>query len=93
VTVPERWKGPLLFVTILTVVAVVSFAAYLATGPMGMEERYSKAVGLPQEGAGEGAGWLGFSIEGDPARYMVIFGTLGILCIAGFVWSRRKGTG
>ena len=76
----DQKRGLILFVFILVVVAIISFAAYRMTGPMGIEERYNQAAGLPSPGEVEGGGWFGFSLEGNPLLYGVILLALGGIC-------------
>jgi hypothetical protein len=86
----DRRRGLILFGIILVVVAIVSFAAYRMTGPMGIEERYSQAVGLPSPGEEEGSGWFGFSLEGNPLMYGVILLALGGICAIAYLRRRRE---
>jgi hypothetical protein len=75
-------KGRIIFGIILVIVLIVSFAAYQMTGHMSIEDRYNTAVGLPAAQEEEDGGtFLGFSIEGNPALYLIV---LGIFCFAGF---------
>ena len=82
---PEK-KGLLIFLGLLALVIVVSLAAYQMTGKMGIEERFSHAVGLdPGKVAGEeGGGWFGLSLEGSPLLYGVVLGILAIGCYAAY---------
>jgi hypothetical protein len=93
VTAINRRRGLILFGLIVAAVVAISMVAYWMTGPIGIEERSSRAVGLPQAGEEPGSGWFGFSLEGDPVRYAAVLGALGIVCIAGYFWWRRAGTG
>jgi len=75
-------KGIVLFCLILIIIAIISLAAFRMTGPMGIEDRYSTAVGLPATGdAGESTG-SGFSIEGNPVLYVIV---LAVLLAVGFI--------
>jgi hypothetical protein len=81
---PEK-KGLLVFLGLLALVIVVSLAAYQITGHMGIEERFSHAVGLPHEtGDEEGGGWFGLSLEGSPLLYGLVLGILAIGCYAAY---------
>ena len=75
-------KGLILFGLIFVIIVIASFAAYKVTGPMGIEERYSSAVGLPGGGEESGSNWFGFSLEGNPVLYAGILGALIIICFA-----------
>ena len=87
-TAPGRRRGIILFVLVLVVVAIISFAAYRMTGPMGIEERYSNAVGLPSTEEEEGGGWFGFSLEGNHLTYGVIL--LALVGISVIVYLRLR---
>ena len=81
---PEK-KGLLVFLGLLALVIVVSLAAYQITGHMGIEERFSHAVGLPHEtGDEEGGVWFGLSLEGSPLLYGLVLGILAIGCYAAY---------
>jgi hypothetical protein len=68
-------KGPIIFGAILIVVLIAALAAYQMTGSVGIEDRYSQAVGLPV--SGETAS--GFTLEGNPVLYLIVL----VLLIAG----------
>ncbi len=62
---PGKRTGTLFLPHILVACAVLAVAAYLGQGHMGIEERFSSALGLPgEEEAGEGAGSPGSIVEG-----------------------------
>jgi hypothetical protein len=90
VTTTGRRKGLILFIVIVAAVAAISFVAYRLTGPMGIEERYNNAVGLPSTGEEEGGGWLGFSLEGNPLLYGVVLVVLGGICVIAYLRLRRE---
>jgi len=85
-------RGLIVFGLILLIIVIASFAAYLATGPMGIEARYSHAVGLPGTEEESGGGWFGFSVEGNPLLYGVILVILGVICLAAYLRLRKEGT-
>ena len=86
-----RRRGLILFGLIVAAVVIISLAAYRMTGPMGIEERYNQAVGLPGPEEESGSGWFGFSLEGSPLMYSVILLALGGICvIAGLRWRREE---
>ncbi|MGA2933998.1 MAG: hypothetical protein ABSD81_02450 [Methanomicrobiales archaeon] len=89
-TALDRRKGLILFGLILVMVAIISLAAYRMTGPMGIEERYNQAVGLPSAEEEPGGGWFGFSLEGNPLLYGVILVVLGGTCVIAYLWWRRE---
>ncbi len=82
--VSEKRKGLIIFGAILIVVLIAALAAYQMTGSMGIEERYSTAVGLPPGEEESGATFFGFSAEGDPVLYVIILGILIIGCYAAY---------
>jgi hypothetical protein len=85
VTVLDRRKGLILFGLILVVVVIISFVAYRVSGPLGIEERYSQAVGLPGGSEGPDGGWFGFSLEGNHLLYGVILIILGGICVIAYL--------
>lgn len=68
---PE-WRGFLVFGLIALVVAIAAIAAWQITGTMGIEDRFSQAVGLPvgEEESG------GLPVEGNPVLYLVVLGVI-----------------
>jgi len=89
-TALDRRRGLILFGLIVVAVVIISFVAYRMTGPMGIEERYSQAVGLPSPGEESGSGWFGFSLEGNPLLYGVILVVLGGICVIAYIRWRRE---
>ncbi|MEI7857093.1 MAG: hypothetical protein WCH85_06270 [Methanomicrobiales archaeon] len=80
---PGEKRGPLIFIGLMLLVIVVSLAAYGATGNMGIEERFTHAVGLQGErGENEGGGWFGLALEGSPLLYAFMLGILLVACYA-----------
>jgi hypothetical protein len=75
----QNRKALIIFGICAIAATIAAFAAYQATGHMGIEERYSHAVGLPSHGVtGEDA--AGSPIEGDPVLYGAILGGLLAIC-------------
>jgi hypothetical protein len=74
-------KGPVIFIGLILLVIAVSLAAYRTTGDMGIEERFTHALGL---GGGEeiegGGGWFGLALEGSPLLYALVLGILVAAC-------------
>ena len=87
---PDRRRWLFLLGLILAAALIVALGVYQMTGPMGIEERYSHAVGLPGPEEESGGGWFGFSLEGDPLLYGVILGALGALCAIAYLRLRRE---
>jgi len=88
-TEPGAIKGRLAFLALFLLVLVTAFAAYQISGEMGIEERFTQAVGLEGGGdAEEGGGWFGFALEGNPLLYGVVLGVLVLGIILAFRYSR-----
>ena len=78
-------KGLGIFIGLLILVIVVSLAAYSTTGDMGIEERFTHAVGLQSGGEEEGRGeWFGLALEGSPLLYAVVLGVLVVACYGAY---------
>jgi len=78
-------KGLGIFIGLLILVIVVSLAAYSITGDMGIEERFTHAVGLQSGGEEEGiGGGFGLALEGSPLLYVVVLGVLVIACYGAY---------
>lgn len=82
------YKGLALFALILGIMLIISLAAQQMTGTMGIEERFTTALGLsPEHEQGEEHEESGgFLIEGDIAGYLLIIGML----LAGSYLLRRR---
>ena len=91
-TAPDRRRGLILFVLLVIAVAIISLAAYRMTGPMGIEERYTSAVGLPAPVEGEDGGWFGFSLEGNHLAYGVILLALAGISVIVYLRWRKEGS-
>lgn len=84
------YKGLALFALILGIMLIISLAAVQITGSMGIEERFTTALGLSDEHeedeyhSSEGHG--GFLIEGNIPAYLLILGML--LACSLIIWRR-----
>ena len=83
-SIVEERKGLIIFGAILIIVLIVALAAYQMTGRMGIEDRYTTAVGLPPTEEEGGETFFGFSAEGDPVLYVIVLGILIIGCYAAY---------
>jgi hypothetical protein len=83
-SIVEEKKGLIIFGAILIVVLIAALAAYQMTGNMGIEERYTTAVGLPPGEEEGGETFFGFSTEGDPMLYVIVLGILIVGCYAAY---------
>ena len=75
-------KGIGIFIGLLLILIIVSLAAYSATGDMGIEERFTHAIGIQNLGE-VGGGWgggSGFALEGSSLIYTVVLGILVVAC-------------
>lgn len=83
-SIVEERKGLIIFGAILIVVLIAALAAYQMTGNMGIEDRFTTAVGLPH-GEEEGREtFFGFSAEGDPVLSVIVLGILIVGCYAAY---------
>jgi len=75
--IPDRFRGPALFLIMAILAILAGVIGYRLTGPMGIEERYASAVGLfsPESG-----GSSGFSLEGNLFLYLIILAVLFGIC-------------
>jgi hypothetical protein len=83
-SIVEERKGLIIFGAILIVVLIAALAAYQMTGNMGIEDRFTTAVGLPPGEEEEGETFSGFSAEGDPVLYVIVLGILIVGCYAAY---------
>ncbi|MDO9324355.1 MAG: hypothetical protein Q7T80_05275 [Methanoregula sp.] len=82
---PGEKRGLVIFIGLILLGIIVSLAAYSATGDMGIEERFTHAVGLPVGGDTEGGeGWFGLGLEGSTLLYAVVLVTLVVACYAAY---------
>ncbi len=65
-------KGIIIFGAIVLIFLVLFLFAYVITGNKGIEERFSSAVGLPNEHNSGGNGIFGFTLEGNHLSYVII---------------------
>jgi hypothetical protein len=87
-SIVEERKGLIIFGAILIVVLIAALAAYQMTGNMGIEDRFTTAVGLPPGEEEGGETYFGFSAEGDPVLYVIVLGILIVGCYAAY-WHFR----
>ncbi len=81
--------GRILFFVLLLVIGGIAFFYPFGTGPMGIEERFSSALGLPhEEGEHDHEEGGGFSIEGSPVLYLLV---LVLICIGCWLLYRKFG--
>lgn len=81
-------KGRWIFFVLLIIVGCIALWYPFGTESMGIEERFSSALGLAhaEEGHEEGSG---FALEGSPVLYVLVLVLLGVVCW--FVY-RKFGT-
>ena len=74
-------KGIGIFIGLMFFLIIISLAAYSATGDMGIEERFTHAIGIQNRGEVEGSwGGSGFALEGSSILYAVILCVLVVAC-------------
>ena len=82
-------RGRIIFFVLLIVIGIIALFAFNGTGPMGIEERFSSALGITHEEEGqdheEGSG---FALEGDLLLYVII---LALICAACWIVYRKFG--
>ncbi|MEN6444341.1 MAG: hypothetical protein ABFC71_11410 [Methanoregula sp.] len=80
--IEKETGGKILFAALIVIFLACAILAYTQTGPMDIEGRFMHAVGLEDAGSspGEDAGEPGFSLEGNPVAYIIIFLILIAVC-------------
>jgi len=81
-------KGVIIFGAIVLIFLVICLFAYIITGNKGFEERFSNAVGLPNESEGGDNGILGFTIEGNHIYYIIVLALVIIATV--FIYLKYK---
>ena len=82
-----RRHGMTLFFLLAIAMIAIAAIAVGVTGPMGIEERFNSAIGIPEDpGIPHEVEGSGFSIEGHPHLYSAL---LAVLVIACFLLYRR----
>jgi hypothetical protein len=84
-------KGLLVLGGLVVLILIGALLAFHITGPMGIEDRFTSAVGLQQHDEGEAdedGGFFGFSLEGNTLAYLAI---LALLIIVSVLALRRTG--
>jgi hypothetical protein len=72
-------RGRWIFFVLLVLIGGIAIWFSLGTEPMGIEERFSSALGLTQGGEEHEEG-SGFALEGSPVLYILILILLGLAC-------------
>ena len=79
----------MIFAVVVLVFLAVCIFAYMITGNQGIEDRFSKAVGLPTEPEeGGDSGILGFTLEGNHLSYLIILAV--ILLVTAIIYVKYK---
>lgn len=86
----DEKRGLLVLGGLAMLILIGALLAFQITGPMGIEERFTQALGQQQhDGGGDGGGgFLGFILEGNTLAYLAILALLIIISIIAF---RRTG--
>lgn len=84
ITTGSTKKELVIFIAIITIVGIFALTAFQIAGPMGIEERFQNALGIPHDAGNvpNDSGMSGFSLEGQPLLYAVVLCVLAIICIA-----------
>jgi hypothetical protein len=77
-------KGIIIFGVIVVILLTVAMIAYRMTGPMGIEERFNHALGLPMNEEDHRNSWFGFSAEGNTFLYEIILVALIVACFVAY---------
>ncbi len=87
----DEKRGLLVLGGLALLILIGALLAFQITGPMGIEDRFTEALGLQHDGGveeEEEGGFLGFSLEGNILAYLAVLALLIIVSIAAF---RRSG--
>ena len=87
----DEKRGLLVLGSLTLLILIVALLAFEITGPMGIEDRFTEAVGLHHDDGGveeEEGGFFGFSLEGNNLAYLAILALLIVVSIVAF---RRSG--
>jgi hypothetical protein len=80
-------RGRIIFFVLLILIGGIALFAFNGTGPMGIEERFSTALGIQEDEHDHEEG-SGFALEGDPMLYALI---LILICVACWAVYRKFG--
>jgi len=79
-------RGCFLFAGLIVIILIIAIIAFTITGPVGIEERFSSALGISAHDAvahDDHDAAPGFSLEGQPLLYAVFLaGLCGVCWIA-----------
>ncbi|MGD0951918.1 MAG: hypothetical protein ABR985_05925 [Methanotrichaceae archaeon] len=82
-------RGLMIFGVLVLAFLILSIAAYMTSGHMGIEERFNNAVGIHPDSGEEGpSGIFGFNIEGNLVSCVIIASALIIICVV--LYTRYK---
>ena len=77
-------RGMLVLGGLAVLVLIGALLAFQITGPMGIEDRFTEALGLQQHDGGEEGGFFGFNLEGNTLAYLAVLALLIIVSIIAF---------
>jgi len=80
-------RGRIIFFVLLILTGLIALIAFQGTGPMGIEERFSTALGIQEDEHDHEEG-SGFALEGDFVLYALI---LVLICVACWTVYRKFG--
>jgi hypothetical protein len=83
-------KGMLILALIILLAVIAAFLAFRVSGPMDTEERFMHTLGIAHEETDTpaGSGIYGFSLEGQPFRFVIVLGILLLLCVLAYWYFR-----
>jgi hypothetical protein len=80
--IPEGKRGLLIFGLITVALLGTAVVAFLVTGPMGIEDRFTAAAGIAAVEDGDSRNdTASFSIEGNSILYVFVLGILIAACM------------
>jgi len=81
----NEMRGPLVLGALVLLVLIGALLAFQITGSMGIEDRFTSAVGLQQQDeGGDDGGFFGFRLEGNTLAYLAILALLIIVSIVAY---------
>ncbi|WP_440950512.1 hypothetical protein [Methanosphaerula subterraneus] len=74
----EEKRGLLVLGGLALLILIGAVLAFQITGPMGIEDRFTEALGLQHDGGAEeeDGGFFGFSLEGNILAYLAVLALL-----------------
>lgn len=83
----DEKRGLLVLGGLTLLILIGALLAFQITGPMGIEDRFTEALGLQHDDGGveeEEGGFFGFNLEGNILAYLAILALLIVISIIAF---------